>query len=399
MTPPHPWRVVAWLLAVLALWPQPATAQESRAQVIADAQAEKATQLAPRRPNAAERAVLWVERELILAPSGFYPLFGSVYNGGGFAAGAGYRHHFGDATHVDAKGLYSVRHYSLAEVSTSSSGHADGRLDVRARVGRRDATQVPFHGLGLDSPRQRATFALTETYGGADVTIRPAPVLVFGAGLGYEDYAVGAGHGRRPSVDQLFSPAAVPGLDADTGFVHVAASAGVDWRPARGYARRGGLYETRYHRYVDRGDVYGFSRLDAEVVQHLPLLRQTWVLSLRGLAQTTLDDDDRVPFFLLPTLGSGDTLRAYAPWRFRDRHLVLMSAEFRWTPNRNALDMALFYDAGAVAADRRGLARDRLKRDVGVGVRFHGPATTPLRIDLAHGSEGLRLVFAGSTAF
>ena len=40
-----------------------------------------------------------------------------------------------------------------------------------------------------------------------------------------------------------------------------------------------------------------------------------------------------------------------------------------------------------------------MKTDVGVGVRFHGPLATPLRIDIAHGSEGLNLVFSGAAAF
>lgn len=258
---------------------------------------------------------------------------------------------------------------------------------------------MPFNGVGPDSPKDRTTFSLTQSYGGAELVARPRRWTVFGAGVGYEGYSVGPGAGRRPSIETVFSPSEAPGLAADSTFLHLSAKAGLDWRPARGYARRGGAYEARYHRYVDRDDVYGFSRVDAEVVQHLPLVRETWVLSVRGLAESTLDDDDRVPFFLLPMLGSGDTLRAYAPWRYRDRHAVLMSAEFRWTPNRNAVDMAVFYDAGAVAARRQDFQLDRLKRDVGVGIRFHGPGTTPLRVDLAKGSEGLRLVFAGSAAF
>ncbi|MGD9902520.1 MAG: BamA/TamA family outer membrane protein [Vicinamibacterales bacterium] len=386
-----------WLVA--AGWPVAATAQETRAAEIAEAQAEKATRLAPRQPGKAERAVLWVERELVVAPNGFYPLFGSIYNGGGFAAGVGYRHYVADTTHVDAKGLYSVRGYTLAELGADSTGHGGGRVDLRARVGRRDATQVAFYGLGLDSPEARTNFSLTETYGGAEVQLRPVRWLIVGAGLGYEGYTVGSGAGRQPSTDTAFTPETLPGLAGDPAFAHLSASAGIDWRPARGYARRGGLYQARYHQYVDRDDTYSFSRLDGEIVQHLPILRETWVVSLRGLGQTTLDDDDQVPFFLMPMLGSGDTLRAYAPWRYRDRHAMLMSAEFRWMPNRNALDMAVFYDGGAVAATRRDLALHRLKHDVGIGLRFHGPATTPLRIELTRGSEGMRLVFAGGAAF
>ena len=37
--------------------------------------------------------------------------------------------------------------------------------------------------------------------------------------------------------------------------------------------------------------------------------------------------------------------------------------------------------------------------DYGLGVRFHGPARTPLRVEIANGREGTRLVFAASAAF
>ena len=35
----------------------------------------------------------------------------------------------------------------------------------------------------------------------------------------------------------------------------------------------------------------------------------------------------------------------------------------------------------------------------GVGARFHGPLTTPLRIEIAKGAEGWHLVFSSSAAF
>jgi outer membrane translocation and assembly module TamA len=61
--------------------------------------------------------------------------------------------------------------------------------------------------------------------------------------------------------------------------------------------------------------------------------------------------------------------------------------------------MAIFYDAGKVASRREDLDFTDLKTDVGVGVRLHGPAATPLRIDVAHGSEGLNIVISGAAAF
>jgi len=94
----------------------------------------------------------------------------------------------------------------------------------------------------------------------------------------------------------------------------------------------------------------------------------------------------------------GDTLRGYSSDRFRNRHSMLMNAEFRWIPAL-AWDMALFYDAGKVTSRREDLDFDNLKTDFGVGVRFHSPTATPLRIDVAYGSEGLNIVFSGSAAF
>jgi outer membrane translocation and assembly module TamA len=63
------------------------------------------------------------------------------------------------------------------------------------------------------------------------------------------------------------------------------------------------------------------------------------------------------------------------------------------------LDMALFYDAGKVTSRREDLNFADLKHNVGIGVRFHTPVSTPLRIELAHGDEGMNIVFSGNTAF
>ena len=161
----------------------------------------------------------------------------------------------------------------------------------------------------------------------------------------------GSGTGTDPSIEDVYTPATAPGLGANPTYLHsdrlgrhrLAAV-------ARLRAARRPLRSRRITTTPIATTPTASTALDAEVVQHMPILRENWVISLHGLLQTTLDDDDQVPYFLLPSLGSGSTLRGYSSWRFRDRHAVLMSGEFRWIPNRLALDMALFYDAGMVAA-------------------------------------------------
>ncbi len=61
--------------------------------------------------------------------------------------------------------------------------------------------------------------------------------------------------------------------------------------------------------------------------------------------------------------------------------------------------MALFYDAGKVASRRSALDLNGLKSDIGIGARFHSATTTPFRIELARGNEGVRIVFNGGAAF
>ena len=100
---------------------------------------------------------------------------------------------------------------------------------------------------------------------------------------------------------------------------------------------------------------------------------------------------------MLPALGGGSTLRGFSSWRFRDRHSLLLQAEWRVLVSP-FIDMALFYDAGKVTASRSDLDFDGLKTDFGVGFRLHGPMVTPLRIELAKGNEGLHVIFSSSAS-
>ena len=377
----------------------PALAQDSRAAAIAAEQAAKAAAVKPYEPGGAERWALAFKREFLLEPSGLYPYFGSVYSGGGFTLGAGYRQFYGDRTHWDLKGLYSFKNYKNLELSTDSWAHADGRLDLHSRVGWRDAPQVAFYGLGMQAPNERSNFRLKQTYFGGDAQVRPGYFTVFGAAVTFDQYTLEEGAGNVPSIETVHTPATAPGLGDSPDYVHLAFAGGVDTRPSPGYARRGGLYQITYHNYADTNETYSFDRVDGEIVQHVPILRENWVVSLHGLVQTTLDDDDVVPYFLLPSLGSGSTLRAYPSGRYRDRHSLLLTGEIRWIPSRLAIDMAAFYDMGKVAPEWDGLSLKGLKSNVGVGIRFHTPFATPLRIEFAHGREGINIVFSGSAAF
>lgn len=408
-TPPPraSWPLTAVLLAALAA-PFPAAAQENRTDAIAAEQAEKAKHLAPPHPSRVEQIVTRLTAGMLQTPSGFYPYLDSIYSGGGFTLGAGYRTYVGDRATWFFQGLYSIKDYKLVETGINAPGLAGGRLGYRLKAGWRDATQVGYYGLGMDtSYDDRANFRFNETFGELEATFQPAPWSVITGAVAYDAYDTKGGEGDVPSIEEDYAPSTAPGLGADPTFVRVVGTAGIDlrpafgidYRPSAGYARRGGYYGVKYQNWTDVDDTYSFDQVDVDVIQHVPILKETWVLSLHGRLQAVLDDDDAVPYFLMPSVGSGSTLRAYSSRRFRDRSSALAQVEWRWIPNRTALDLALFFDAGQVAPDPSDFAAKDFKTNVGIGVRFHGPATTPLRVELAKGSEGWNLVFSGNAAF
>jgi hypothetical protein len=393
--------VVAGIVLSSVLPAQVPTAQPvSRMDLISTQQAEKAKVSRPPTMDRAEALVRRLESVLLVDPAGFFPYFDSVYQGGGLTVGAGYRQFYGDNTFWEVKGLYSALNYKLVEGGTVSKDHFGKRLTFGARLGWRDATQVAYYGLGQGSEEEdRANFRFQETYAEGKAEYRPIRWLPVKGSLAFEQWNTLQGEGADPSIETRYTPQTAPGLGADPGFMHTRISAGIDWRQSPGYTRRGGLYEVTLHDYYNtNGGLYQFRKLDGEVIQHIPLLRETWVLAGRARVETTLNDNDVIPYFLLPSLGSGSTLRGYSSYRFRDRHSILYNAEFRWIP-AVGLDMAFFYDAGKVTSRRNDLDFKGLKSNVGIGARFHGPMATPLRVDFAVGNEGWRIVFSGGPIF
>jgi hypothetical protein len=207
------------------------------------------------------------------------------------------------------------------------------------------------------------------------------------------------GGSGSPSIDDVYTPETLPGVGTSTTYLHTQGTVGFDWRPAAAYARRGGFYGITAHEFHDRDDRFGFQKVDYEAIQHVPILRENWVLSLHAKAETTWGaSDQQVPFFMLPSVGGGADLRGYSSFRFRDRNSLLLQGEWRIMVNRY-LDTAVFYDAGKVAARTGDLDLSHLHHDYGFGARFHAPFATVLRVDLARSQEDTRLVVASSAAF
>lgn len=382
----------------------PAPAQ-TREAVIAQQQEKKAATAKPDQPTGAEKFFTQLEegKWFVGVPRGWYPIIGSIYPSGGLAAGAGYRHHIGYDSYVDASAMYSIASYKRFAITASTPNHASGRLDFSGSLGWIDATQIPFYGLGPDSDRDdRTNFRINLARAEGAAVLHLVDWLQLRLDGGWDKYEQKPGLGTFPSIETVFSPESAPLLGEDPLYLRGEASATITWLQSPAYSRKGGLYRLAYEEFNPQnsngsGDTFGFVR--TEIVQHLPILRETWVLSFRGRTESIVRESDEVPYFLMPYLGSGSTLRGFGTGRFRDRHTLLLTGELRWIPNRAALDMALFFDAGSVARRRGDLTLDHMKTDYGLGVRFHTPTATVLRVELARSVEGWRAVFAAGAPF
>jgi hypothetical protein len=376
-----------------------ASDEQTRTGIIEQQQQAKAAKLEPYAPNRAELWVKKMEEYLLTGGVKWHPFFTSAYGGGGFTLGAGYLSHVGDYNTLDVRGSYTFSNYKRIEGEFVAPRLFDRRGRLSLLGGWREAPQVNFFGVGNETDQDgRTNYGFRQPYGAALLEVRPtrgALVLTGGAEISQWDQF--PGEGDSPTVGDVYGD--VNGLDAKVTYLHTQATVGLDTRVSPGYARRGGFYGVTIHNFADTDDAYTFNQVDYEAIQHIPILRDAWVLSLRGRVETTMREGiDEVPFFMLPGLGSGSTLRAYQNLRFRDRHSLLMQAEWRVLVN-SFIDTAIFFDAGKVASRKSDLDFNDLHTDFGIGFRLHGPLATPLRIELAKGSEGFNLVFGASASF
>ncbi len=212
--------------------------------------------------------------------------------------------HVSSYNFVDVRGSYSVSNYKRAEIEFVAPRlfHRRGELSVLG--GWRDATQVGFYGLRDRHVERRpcelpvqASVRIGTTHPLADTAIpaasRRCRMDEVVAGTRSRPVPFGRNRVSRRRRCPVWAP--IP------TYVHTQATVGFDWRTSPGYSRRGGYYGITAHDYNDRDKAFGFQQVDYEAIQHVPVLRETWVLSFRVLARTTFDKGGQaMPFFMMP---------------------------------------------------------------------------------------------------
>ena len=389
--------IVAAVLAALCA-PAPARAQEpeTRAEVLRREREKKSSELAPPEPSRMERLLLDLEGgrlfERILNPAeGLYPKIGNITTGSGISLGPAYRQPGLLGGHADfsAFAAASLKKYWMIETRLAFPRLAGGHVALDLHGQRYDFPEEDFFGLGPDSRREDFTaYGLENTVLGATAAYTPVRWFSLAGGVDHLSPSIRSTPDAG-SILSVFAPEDVPGIGTQPGFLRYEATADLNHREPRGNPRSGGRYALTYQRYEDLdGGRYSFGRVRADVQQYIPLLRDRRVLALRALASMSdADDGAEVPFYLQTTLGGPDDLRGFRHFRFRDRHALLLQAEYRWEIF-TAVDGAIFYDAGKVASRVEDLDLSDLESDYGIGFRFGTKNGVFLRVEGAFGSSG-----------
>jgi len=392
---------VAWVAMAFAPFSDaPAQEPETRAESLRREREDKSRALTPPKPGRFERALLDLESgrlfERILNPAeGIYPRIGNITTGSGFSFGPGYRHAglFGGRAAFSTFAAASFSRYWMLDARLQFPELASRQASAEVHAQRYDFPKEDFFAIGPQSSRDVfATYGITNTVVGVTGAYRPARNVTFTGGIDSLSPSINAS--KPDGILTVFDPGHVPGVLDQPRFFKYETGADFNSREPRGNPRSGGRYGIVFQRFADLDDQrYSFNRVEIDLQQYVPLVRDRRVLALHGLV--SLSDADAgadVPFYLQRTLGGPDDLRGFRRFRFRDRNLLLLQAEYRWEIF-TAVDGALFYDAGKVASRREDLTFRDLETDYGIGFRFGTINGIFLRIEGAFGSrEGKHFV-------
>jgi hypothetical protein len=384
--------VLAAAICLIFLLPTPTAAQSA------------ANDDGPPLPAAAQAVIDSFDKPL-------HPIVGEVAPSGGVGAGIGYTTPKSQDWFHNGEARITVNKYWAVMGET-------GRQTQRTRVGLfalvRDMNRLDFFGLGPNSRRSdRVDFALRETSAGASGWVRATPILRLGASAQLYSPDLSRGKSTRvPSIENSSFAGVVPGVNDAPNFGRYRGYAEVIYPvfadPAADvFNNYQGTYQVAIEsvRDTDRGR-FNFHRFETEVQQRFPGFGPSQRLTLHGLMAAT-NSSGVVPFYLQYTLGGGGsldafrantigtdgtkaTLRSFHEYRFRDRNVLLMQAEYR-VPLHKMVDATVFVDTGRVAPMVSDLFGG-LKAGTGFSLSYMRNKAALARMDVGYGSgEGMHV--------
>ncbi|HLP92501.1 MAG TPA: BamA/TamA family outer membrane protein [Saprospiraceae bacterium] len=177
-------------------------------------------------------------------------------------------------------------------------------------------------------------------------------------------------------IEQGLVPGARGGVTSSVGPVWIADSRDNAFFPRTGLLAEFAL--TGEHKLT--GSDFLFARCSLDVAKYFPIGRHN-VLAVNAIGIFTAGD---VPFFQFPQIGGQRRLRGYPDGKYRDRHLVLAQAEFRFKIYWRFKGV-LFAGAGTVFGQPNEKPHLRPNGGAGIRVEFDRRQKLHLRLDYGFG--------------
>jgi hypothetical protein len=266
---------------------------------------------------------------------------------------------------------------------------------------------LDFFGIGPNTlDTARSYFGMRETIAGMNATwplLQRWNVSLYGEANGrFVDIRPSPG-GSSPSIEQLYSPAAAPGLDRQPAFAQFGQGLRISPELPGGYVRLN--YALVFQEFIAPGDsTFSFQRWTTDLSHQIPLHRETRRLlpnnfngpddcsvsaadnscpavtrnlegsiTLRFLMNRSLASAGHVvPFYFQPTLGGSDingnpALASYQDYRFRAPNNLLLRASFEHSIY-GPFGFTAMLDEGKVALARSDLDFTHLLHSYSVGL-------------------------------
>lgn len=357
-----------------------------------------------------ERGLLFIEENNVQQRIGYWrdwlaerhleTLTGGMGPGTGFAFGLRIfaDEFFSPRVRLEAPLRYSTNRYQQYGATFGFSLAGDRALFFDLHGQFRARPQEDFYGIGRASVEaDRTSYYLRDRSAGASLGSEFGPTrLEFSFRFTRAEIFRGRDKGF-PSTEELFPD--LPGLASGSALLSYGVRASTALLDDPADPHRGVRWAGRFL-WNDSTDGGGFRFFDygAEVEGYVPLGAGR-TLALRGIGDFREPRaGGEIPFYLLPHLGGGQTMRGFREFRFRDRAAVLFNAEYRYAIWKY-MDFVAFLDEGQVAPRPGAFTWRGFRTGYGGGLRVKGRKGVALRFDVGRSSEGTRFYFVFSPEF
>ena len=222
---------------------------------------------------------------------------GNVTSGSGFSLGPGYRHTgmFGGHADFSTFAAASLKKYWMIDARLQMPRLADNRagVEVYGRTLRLSGRRLLRSRTRL-APRERSHLRSGQHRLWRDRHLSPDTVAERSAAASSTSNRTIRAETGVGEILSIFDRRSCPARWPQPDIIRYQASVDVNTRQPRGNPRRGGRYALTYQRFDDStGGRFSFDRVEVDLQQYIPLLRDRRVLALHALVSTSEADEGR----------------------------------------------------------------------------------------------------------